>query len=435
MKEQIKIPAGKVKRASKFLATGAKVGGNYVRHYTKKILNGQADESELHQDNAEDIFESISELKGSVLKVAQMISMDKQALPTEYLNKFSEAQYQTPPLSYPLVVRTFKQQFGRGPLEIFDVFSKQAVNAASMGQVHQAEKDGKKLAVKIQYPGVADSVSTDLKMVYPIAKTLLKMNVNDLQQYMAEVEQKLLEETDYQLELKRSMALSQKCNHLDNLIFPEYYPQWSTNRILTMDWIAGKHPQEFLQQAVSQEVLDRIGQSLWDFYQFQIHQLRELHADPHPGNFILKDDGQVAVIDFGCTKQLPEEFYHSYFQLLDAQKVHDQKQRRQLFMELRFLYEDDTPEQQAFFDEIFSSSIQLLGRPFYQEEFDFSSEAYFEEIYQMGYKLSRSPEIRNSKRGRGSRHALYLNRTYFGLYNLLHQLQARIKTQNYLPNV
>ncbi|MDH3708456.1 MAG: AarF/UbiB family protein [Cyclobacteriaceae bacterium] len=433
MKEQVKIPTGKVRRATRFLATGAKVGGNYVKHYTKKVLTGDSDETDLHQSNAEDIFESLSELKGSVLKVAQMLSLDKQALPVEYLRKFSEAHYQTPPLSYPLVVRTFRQELGCSPSDFFDTFSKNAVNAASIGQVHRATKEGKTLAVKIQYPGVAQSVSSDLKMAYPIAKTLFKMNPQDLQQYMKEVEEKLLEETDYQLELERSIDLSQRCAHLDNLVFPTYYPQWSSKRIITMDWQPGCHLEEWLEKSADQETRNRIGQTLWDFYQYQIHHLRQLHADPHPGNFIVRDNGQVAVIDFGCIKELPEDFYHSYFKLLDPQQLNHPNLRESLFLELGFLHQDDEPQHREFFERTFTESIELLGRPFFQEYFDFSDSGYFEEIYEMGSELSKAPQMRNSKHGRGSRHGLYLNRTYFGLYYLLHHLGAKVQTQRFLP--
>lgn len=433
MKEQIKIPTSKVKRATRFLATGAKVGGNYVKHYTKKVLTGNSDETDLHESNAEDIYDSLSQLKGSVLKVAQMLSMDKQALPVEYLKKFSQAQYQTPPLSYPLVVRTFRQEFGRTPGEFFDSFSREAVNAASIGQVHKASKEGKTLAVKIQYPGVAQSVSSDLKMAYPIAKTLLKMNNADLQQYMQEVEEKLLEETDYKLELQRSMDLSQRCAHLDNIVFPNYYPHWSGERIITMDWLPGRHLEELLESGINQDSRNRIGQTLWDFYQFQIHQLRQLHADPHPGNFIIQENDQVAVIDFGCTKELPADFYQSYFKLLDPAHLKEDDLRQHLFTELGFLHRDDHGHMREFFDQTFKTSIELLGRPFYQEYFDFSDDQYFQQIYEMGSELSKAPQMRNSKHGRGSRHGLYLNRTYFGLYNLLHHLGAKVQTQRFLP--
>src|SRR6478735_124739 len=156
MKEFDKIPTTKVQRASKFIKTGAQIGGNYLKHYSKKLVNKDLTRDQLHEDNAKDIYNSLSELKGSALKVAQMLSMDKNLLPSAYQQQFAMAQYSAPPLSFPLVVRTFEKYFKKKPGEMFDTFSQSARNAASMGQVHEATLKGKKLAVKIQYPGVAD---------------------------------------------------------------------------------------------------------------------------------------------------------------------------------------------------------------------------------------------------------------------------------------
>ena len=152
MKEHNNIPTGKVKRASKFIKTGAKIGGNYVKHFTKKIFDEEVDKSELHEDNAKDIYESLSHLKGGALKVAQMMSLDQGILPSAYQSKFEQAQYSAPPLSYPLITKTFTSQLGKEPTAIFDTFTRSAVNAASIGQVHQATLDGKKLAVKNTIP-------------------------------------------------------------------------------------------------------------------------------------------------------------------------------------------------------------------------------------------------------------------------------------------
>ena len=435
MAYQKSIPTGKVKRATKYLATGAKVGGNYVKHLTKKVLTGQDDQSELHKENAQEIFDLFSELKGGPLKVAQMLSLDRNALPTEYLTKFAEAQYQTPPLSYPLVVKTFRKSFGKNPLDIFDTFSKNAVNAASMGQVHQASIKGKKLAVKVQYPGVAQSLRSDLKVVSIIAKRFSKLNENEIDQYMEEVEERLLEEADYHHELQQSISLSKQCQHLPGVQFPKYFEQWSSKNILTMEWMNGTHLSDFLADNPSTAVKNQAAQAIWDFYQYQIHHLQQLHADPHPGNFIFQSDGNVTVLDFGCTKKLPSEFYQTYFQLLDPDSFRISKNRDQLFEELGFVYPEDTPEDRKFFTDTITNTVELLGKPFYQAEFNFGDEAYFKEIHEMGESLSRSSEFRTSKRSRGSRHALYLNRTYFGLYNLLHQLGAVVQTQRFLPGI
>ncbi len=429
MKEQSKIPTTKVERASKFMKAGVKVGGNYIKHYAKRVIGNDADRSELNEDNAKVIYGSLSELKGSALKVAQMMAMDKNLLPTAYQNQFAMAQYSAPPLSYPLVVKTFRKFFKKTPSQLFDSFSQSAINAASIGQVHEAFLNEKRLAVKIQYPGVADSVTSDLKIARPLAAKLLNMSDAEISQYMSEVEEKLLEETDYVLELKRSQEITSACAHIENTHFPTYHPQFSCERVLTMDWMPGDHLKEFLQKQPSQEVRNKIGQALWDFYDYQIHSMQQVHADPHPGNFLLQMDGTLGVIDFGCVKVIPPKFYHAYFSLLAKDLTKDSKRYEELLYELEFLLHDDTEEEKLFFSKIFEEMIDLLGRPFHYDEFDFADESYFMQIYELGEKIKTMKELRKSRTARGSRHGLYINRTYFGLYNLLHDLGAKINTK------
>jgi predicted unusual protein kinase regulating ubiquinone biosynthesis (AarF/ABC1/UbiB family) len=430
MKEFEKIPVSKVQRATKFITTGAKIGTNYLKHYSKKLVNPDLTKDELHQDNATDIYNSLSELKGSALKVAQMLSMDKNLLPQAYQQKFAMAQYSAPPLSYPLVVKTFQKYFSKSPEQIFETFTHKAVNAASMGQVHQATLKGKKYAVKIQYPGVGDSVKSDLAMVKPIALTMFKLNPVEYDEFIQEIEMRMLEETDYILELKRSIELSQKTSHIKNIVFPQYYPEFSCARILTMDWIEGKPLGEVLNSPLPAGAGDALGQAMWDFYYFQMHQVRAVHADPHPGNFIITPDHKLGIIDFGCVKVISESFYNTYFKLLDTDILTNKKKREEVFYNLRFIYPDDTAKDKVFFTELFSKLVELLARPFHYEVFDFADKAYFETMFAFGEELSNMKELRESKRPRGVRDAIYINRTYFGLYNILHDLKASVRTKH-----
>lgn len=432
MKEFEKIPVSKIQRATKFVATGAKIGGNYLKHYGKKLVNREVSRDELHEDNANDIYDSLSELKGSALKVAQMLSMDKNLLPQAYQQKFAMAQYSAPPLSYPLVVKTFKAHFGKGPEQIFDTFTHKAINAASMGQVHKATLGEKTLAVKIQYPGVGDSVKSDLAMVKPIALSMFKLNPVEYDEFIKEVEMRMMEETDYALELQRSIELSTRTQHLENIVFPKYYSELSSPRILVMDWIEGKPLGEFLKQPIPAGVGDKLGQAMWDFYHCQMHDIKAVHADPHPGNFIITKDHRLGIIDFGCVKVIPEDFHQVYFQLLDPDLLTDKKKREDVFYKLRFVYAEDSAKEKAFFMELFTQLVELLVRPFMSTRFDFSDKKYFETMFAFGEKLSKMKELRNSKRPRGVKDAIYINRTYFGLYNILHDLKA---TVNVFPKV
>ncbi len=430
MKEQNNIPTGKVQRASKFIRTGAKIGSNYVKHYTRKMFDDSADKSLLHETNARDIYESLSHLKGGALKVAQMMSLDQGILPKAYQEKFTMAQYSAPPLSLPLVAKTFHDQLGKGPYEIFDTFSKNAVNAASIGQVHQATIKEKRLAVKIQYPGVANSLESDLKIVKPFARLLFNISDRDIEYYMSEVKEKLLEETDYELEVRHSMEISKACAQLPNMVFPRYYPELSSKRIITMDWMEGVHLNEFIARDPSREIRNRIGQTLWDFYDFQIHVLKKVHADAHPGNYFFSADGLVGVIDFGCVKVIPMDFYKKYFRVHDRIFVSDPVKFDQWLYDLSFLNASDTPKEKRFFKTIFQEMVDLLGRPFHTDEFDFGNDDYFRQIYELGLRISNSREIRRSNAARGAKDGIYINRTYFGLFHILNSLKAKISTKS-----
>ncbi len=428
MKTLNKIPTGKLERTSSLLKAGAKVGVNYIKYYGNKITKDKDEEEALqalNEDNASDIYDSLKELKGSALKVAQMLSMEKNILPQAYVEKFSLSQFSVPPLSGALVRKTFRKYFGKNPEDIFDDFTPESVNAASIGQVHKAKKGDKNLAVKIQYPGVRESISSDLKMVKPIALKMFNIKKEGSESYFQEVENKLFEETDYDLELKRSQEISEKCRHLPNLQFPRYYPEFSCKTIITMDWMIGKHFSEFTKQNNSQENLNKIGQTLWDFYMFQMHVLKQVHADPHPGNFLVSDDKKLLVIDFGCIKEIPNDFYQPYFELAKNENLNNPEIFRQKLYQLEILRSDDSAQEQEFFTQLFYELLELFTRPFNTDHFDFSDENFFEEIAALGQRYAKLNEMKGMNTNRGSKHFIYLNRTFFGLYNMMHDLKAR----------
>jgi len=428
------IPTSKMQRASKLLYTGAQVGVNYIKYYGDKITKSETEAKEiLDKSNAENIYDGLKKLKGSALKVAQMLSMEKSILPQAYVEKFSLSQFSVPPLSPPLVSKTFKQYFGKPPHQLFDSFNPVSVNAASIGQVHKAEVKGKKLAVKIQYPGVAESITSDLAMVKPIAIKMFNIKGKDSDKYFKEVEEKLVEETNYILEVKQSMEVADACKHIPNLKFPDYYTEYSSDRIITMDWMDGEHLSEFTAYNTDQEKANQLGQALWDFFMFQIHKLKKVHADPHPGNFLISDEGRLIALDFGCMKVLPNEFYDPYFELAKAENLNNDRIFRQKLFELEILRKDDSQSEIEFFSKLFREMLTLFIEPFNNETFDFSDSDFFRKIAELGEKYSKNTELRKMNGNRGSKHFIYVNRTLFGLYNLMFDLKAKdVRINNYL---
>ncbi len=425
------IPTSKIQRATKLVQTGAKVGVNYLKYYGEKMVNSELNRDKLNINNAEDIYDGLKSLKGSALKVAQMLSMDKSFLPQAYVEKFSLSQFSVPPLSAPLVLKTFKNNFGKSPYEIFDSFNANSVNAASIGQVHKAEKNGKILAVKIQYPGVANSISSDLSLVKPIAIRMFNLQGKDSDKYFKEVEDKLIEETNYLLELNQSQEVVKACEKIENIIFPQYYPEYSSERIITMDWMNGIHLSEFTAINKNSEIANKLGQALWDFYMYQIHILKKVHADPHPGNFLVNDNNQLIALDFGCMKKIPIDFYVPYFELIDKKVINNPKLFKEKLFELEILRSDDSKEEVEYFTTMFFDLMYLFTLPFQEENFDFSNPEFFGDIAKLGERFAKDTNIRKMNGNRGSKHFIYMNRTFFGLYNLMYDLKASIIVNQY----
>ncbi|MDW8133942.1 MAG: AarF/UbiB family protein [Bacteroidia bacterium] len=428
--EQEKLPTSKIARASYFLKGGLRVGANVVKHQAKKLLGKGGSEEDLDRENAEDLLKTFTELRGSALKVAQTISLDTINFSKSFVEVMQNAQYNVPPMSGPMVVQVFKRSIGMPPEKVFDKFNLQAVRAASLGQVHEAWKDGKKLAVKIQYPGVAESIQSDMKIFRTFAPRITKIPLEELEPYLQEMEEKFLEEADYKKELENSLRFKELCRDFPGVRFPEYYPELCGDKVLTMEWLEGLHLREYLAQNPSYEERQHFGQIIWNFYNFQIHKLRQVNADPHPGNFLFREDKMLGVIDFGCTKHLPEELYKAYFALGDPAIYQPRKQKKldELFEKLALYRSTDTPEERAYVRDLFSRFAQTLATPYRLGRMDFRKMEFFEQLNALGEEIARTRELR------GLRDFLFLNRTFLGLFNLFHRLGVELDTRcEYLP--
>jgi predicted unusual protein kinase regulating ubiquinone biosynthesis (AarF/ABC1/UbiB family) len=358
--------------------------------------------------------------------------MEKNLLPQAYVEQFGLAQFSVPPLSAALVNKTIRKYLGADPDVIFDTFATQSENAASIGQVHRATKEGKKLAVKIQYPGVANSISSDLALIKPIALKMFNLKGKDTAKYFKEVEDKLLEETDYLQELENSEYVSKAAAKIPNLKFPRYYPEWTTAKTLTMDWMEGVHLSEYVaQQEEGKQIRNQLGQTLWDFYMFQIHGLKKVQADPHPGNFMVDEDRNLIAIDFGCMKSIPEDFYHPYFELSNKENIEDLTKFDALLRELEILLPTDSKEEVAYFTELFQRMMRLFTLPFHDSSFDFADAEFWNAISTLSKDFAGDSQLRKMNGNRGSKHFIYINRTFFGLYHLLYDLKAEIQTESF----
>ncbi|MGD8427285.1 MAG: AarF/ABC1/UbiB kinase family protein [Balneolaceae bacterium] len=420
------FPSSKLERGKIFAKTGLKVGTNYAKRYLKKSVGKKETEEEsskFHTENARKVFNEFTKLRGTALKIAQSISMDEGIMPEEFTEVMSDAQYSVPPINKALARSIIKKELGDYPEHIFDRFEPDAIAAASIGQVHSAYlKDGRKVAVKIQYPNVRNTIHSDITMAKTLMKRIVKKGAN-LEDYFDEVETTLVEETDYSREGKYIEYFYRRFADED-IITPRWIKELSTSKVLTMTFVEGMHLKEFLAQNPSQEQRNHFGQLLWDFFHDQVEQRDFIHADTHPGNFFFRKDGKLGVIDFGCVKKFSEEFTQNYMQLLPIHLKKDEEEIRKMYIKLDIIRENpDNAEKEERFFQFCKNYGDVFARPYMNDEFDFGDKKFREELN----SYAKQMPIMNEPRG--DKNFIYSTKVHIGLYSILMKLGAVINTR------
>lgn len=420
------FPSGRLERGALFARAGLKVGGNYARYYAQRALSGkdgEARQSQLHHENARDIFAEFSRLRGTALKLAQSLSMDTGLLPDEFAEVMASAQYRAPPLNRALVRASVKRELGKYPEQVFQRFDLEALAAASIGQVHRAElPDGRQAAVKVQYPHVRETIRSDLSL----ARTLFRrvVRADSLDEYFDEVGDKLLEETDYLNEGQQIESFARALQG-EPVVVPELVPELTTRRLLTMTFVEGMHLDAFLASGPSRDEVNRNGQLLWDFVHRQIAGGRyAVYADVHPGNFLFRADGRLGVVDFGCVKTFPPEFLDGCLLGLAAHLEDDGETLLELLYETELLDRGAAGSEHArYMADFYGQLAQIVFRPYEVDGFDFGDPEFKGRLNARFKEATRFDEVR------GSRHFIFVNRVLIGLYSLLMKMKAVVDTR------
>jgi len=190
-----------------------------------------------------------------------------------------------------------------------------------------------------------------------------------------------------------------------------------------------RHLSEYIKEDPPQEERNFFAQQLWNFYTYQVHALKKVHADPHPGNILITDEGKLAVIDFGCVKSLPMDFYTPYAELIEPGVLRRTEEFMDILTRLEIFFADDTDAERRYFHDMFHEMLSMALMPYQEGVFDFGDKTFFKNMSAMGERMSRESPTSEYKPNRGSKHFIYVNRTFFGLYNLLHLLKGVVDTR------
>jgi predicted unusual protein kinase regulating ubiquinone biosynthesis (AarF/ABC1/UbiB family) len=263
--------------------------------------------------NAHRLVATLGGLKGAAMKVGQMLSLQDAFLPPEVAVVLRSLQGETPSLPLEMVEDQLAEELG-DPLQLFASFEPEAFAAASIGQVHRAVlRDGRRVAVKIQYPNIDRIVEADLGNLYRVLKSVVGLvSKVDFEPIWKELRARLREELDYLHEAERMRRMTELHAGIPEIVIPQVIEESSTARILTMTFEEGLSPDEACSDATPQELKDRWGVVLFDFLLRGLLEHRLLHADPNLANFAFRRDGRVVVFDFGCIKEVPLRLARGY---------------------------------------------------------------------------------------------------------------------------
>ena len=417
------------RRALRMASLGAGAAGSYFSYILQRAFVGKAaGERKLkttHTRVARRMRDEMQSLRGPAMKLGQTLSLQAGILPDETLSELSSLQMEAPGMHPSLVRVQIKRGLGREPGEIFDKFTPEPFGAASLGQVHEAStREHKRLAVKIQYPGIRQTVENDFKWFRAVSKPA-QASGHLPKEVIDEMQQQMLAETDYRIEADNIDFFRESLSPLSFVEVPRAFREYSSDKVLTMSFVRGRHLEQFLAEKPSQKLRDQVGLNLVELFYFQLLKLGAFHADPHWGNYLFNGDGTIGLVDFGCAKKLKpaaQAYLKNVF--LYPGSRHSPEFRQILESEYRA---DGKKLSTAAYRALVSFSEKFYRNVYppernRHERFDFADKRFLTDYIREATKLFRTKHVMSEY--------LFMARAEMGLYHTLHALKARVATSD-----
>ena len=347
MAEDSKIPKGRLRRSARLGSIvgmqGARYAGTKATNVARSEEEGKERLEQRHLETAMKMVGALGQMKGAAMKLGQFASfIDTEFIPDEYREIYQEqlAKLRTdaPAMPWQKVEKVLSEEYEGEPLsELFAEFEPEAFAAASIGQVHRAELlDGRRVAVKIQYPGIAEALDADLRNAGTIVRLARALAPGlDAKAIANELRERVMEELDYEYEAQNQRSFARAYREHPFIYVPEVITRLSRRRVLVTELVEGIGFEQVKQ--LPHEERSRFGEIVFRGSFGSIYHLQHFNADPHPGNYILLPDGRVAFLDFGMTKKLDREQILLEQRALDAAFHADPELLRRAFHDLGFV--------------------------------------------------------------------------------------------------
>lgn len=306
-------------RLRRYARVSGAMGGLAARVAGERYLGLKVD----REAHANELRAALGGLKGPLMKVAQMLATIPEAVPKEYAQELQQLQADAPSMGWPFVKRRMASELGPAWQGQFQSFEHEAAAAASLGQVHRAVGlDGRRLACKLQYPDMQSAVEADLKQLKLILGIFERYDKTvSTKQIHAEISERLREELDYALEARHSRLYADMLAKEPNVHVPEVVPELSTKRLLTTTWQDGKKILTFVEG--SEEQRAQLALNMFRAWYVPLYFYGVIHGDPHLGNYSVREDDSINLMDFGCVRVFPPSFVGGVIELYRALETND----------------------------------------------------------------------------------------------------------------
>ena len=326
MARRISITQGRARRAIKMGELASQVGTSYLWNSIRRPFLSPSDQErellETHIRNAQRIVESSTHLRGAFMKLIQMLSMRQDLLPGEALDVLKATQSSVPPMNYSIISDQIRREIGKRPEQIFAKFDQTAFAAASLGQVHRATtRDGREVAVKVQYPGVEKTVEQDLGNLKMLLMTLQAIGRDVMRQKIdcnavyKELEERLREELDYVREARNMTEFGRLLADDPEIMIPSVIKELSSRRVLTMTYLDGYPLADAMGPEVDLELRRWVAHKSHAMVWRQILEFGVLHTDFHPGNYVVSYHPRLGILDFGSIRRFAPAVRKAYLKV------------------------------------------------------------------------------------------------------------------------
>lgn len=303
----------------RFTQVGGKGLGLIARLLAENYMGLNID----RKKHAAKLKEALSELRGPLMKIAQLLATIPEAIPPEYVQEFMQLQAEAPPMGWPFVKRRMIAELGLDWTKKYAAFTQEAAAAASLGQVHKAiSHQGQLLAVKLQYPKMEDAVIADMKQLRLVFDLLGRFSkAIGTEEIVEEIQDRLYEELDYEQESRHMLLYGKMLSSTPTVHVPKPDLELTTKHVLTMSWLEGKPLLAF--KEASQEVRNTIAMNLFKAWYVPVYHYGIIHGDPHLGNYSLTESYDLNLLDFGCIRIFPPRFIQGVIDLYHALQKDD----------------------------------------------------------------------------------------------------------------